>query len=119
MKFDFLDLRGLFLSLISAEVERDLIPLAQHAPQKFGEKLKTLVQLIGVFCRILRSSIKVHREARAFATFAAQLRVLWCGANSNARSILSRRAQGAETELNGRKRIKWSCIVRCHERDAT
>ncbi len=43
----------------SAEVERDLIPLAQHAPQKFGDKLKTLVQLIGVFCRILRSSIKV------------------------------------------------------------
>ncbi|CAM9816306.1 unnamed protein product, partial [Hapterophycus canaliculatus] len=41
-----------------SEVERDLIPLAQHAPQKFGEKLKTLVQLIGVFCRILRSSIK-------------------------------------------------------------
>lgn len=40
-------------------MERDLIPLAQHAPQKFGDKLKTLVQLIGVFCRILRSSIKV------------------------------------------------------------
>ncbi|CAB1121527.1 unnamed protein product [Ectocarpus sp. CCAP 1310/34] len=41
-----------------SEVERDLIPLAQHAPQKFGDKLKTLVQLIGVFCRLLRSSIK-------------------------------------------------------------
>lgn len=44
----------------AAEVERDLIPLAQHAPQKFGDKLKTLVQLIGVFCRLLRSSIKVY-----------------------------------------------------------
>lgn len=42
-----------------AEVERDLAPLAKHAPQAFGDKLKTLVQLIGVFCRILRSSIKV------------------------------------------------------------
>ena len=51
----------LFLLVLcfSAEVERDLIPLAQHAPQKFGDKLKTLVQLIGVFCRLLRSSIKV------------------------------------------------------------
>lgn len=43
----------------SAEVERDLAPLAKHAPQKFSDKLKTLVQLIGVFCRLLRSSIKV------------------------------------------------------------
>ncbi|CAN0194370.1 unnamed protein product [Ascophyllum nodosum] len=41
-----------------AEVERELAPLAQHAPQKFGDKLKLLVQLIGVFCRLLRSSIK-------------------------------------------------------------
>lgn len=41
------------------EVERNLAPLAQHAPQKYGEKLKLLVQLIGVFCRLLRSSIKV------------------------------------------------------------
>lgn len=47
------------LSVLQGVVERDLIPLAQHAPQKFGEKLKTLVQLIGVFCRLLRSSIKV------------------------------------------------------------
>lgn len=43
----------------AAEVERDLAPLAKHAPQKFSDKLKTLVQLIGVFCRLLRSSIKV------------------------------------------------------------
>lgn len=42
-----------------AEVERDLGPLAQHAPQKYGDKLKLLVRLIGVFCRLLRSSIKV------------------------------------------------------------
>ena len=40
-------------------MERELAPLAQHAPQKFGDKLKLLVQLIGVFCRLLRSSIKV------------------------------------------------------------
>lgn len=47
------------LFVFTAEVERDLTPLAKHAPQKFSEKLKTLVQLIGTFCRILRSSIKV------------------------------------------------------------
>ena len=46
---------------VAAEVERDLIPLAQHAPRKFADKLKTLVQLIGAFCRVLRSSIKVGR----------------------------------------------------------
>lgn len=40
------------------EVERNLAPLAKHAPQAFSEKLKTLVELIGAFCRVLRSSIK-------------------------------------------------------------
>lgn len=50
----------LLVLFLAAEVERDLIPLAQHAPRKFADKLKTLVQLIGAFCRVLRSSIKVR-----------------------------------------------------------
>lgn len=46
----------------AGEVERELTPLAKHAPYSFGERLKTLVQLIGIFCKLLRNSIKVREE---------------------------------------------------------
>eukprot|EP00752_Nemacystus_decipiens_P009127 g8151.t1 len=74
-----------------SEVERDLIPLAQHAPQKFGDKLKTLVQLIGVFCRLLRSSIKgeyrdpslnTHPELRVRSVADRAFRDLQSGVSS-------------------------------------
>lgn len=51
--------RTALLETPAGQVEQDLAPLAKHAPKKFSEKLKGLVQLIGAFCRLLRSSIKV------------------------------------------------------------
>lgn len=62
--------------ILSGEVERNLAPLAKHAPQAFSEKLKTLVELIGAFCRVLRSSIKVRYTSLGYTEHGLLVRAL-------------------------------------------